>query len=78
MNSKRRHHIKLYTLSCYKDFWITVLVNTFDSGTPEHGYGSILPRHTSDHGMRHLDTTHKTDFQWQGEWNTEEEKKQVH
>jgi hypothetical protein len=41
-----------------------------DTGMPREGYGSILPRHTSEHGKRQLKTTYHTDYQYQGEWSS--------
>lgn len=39
-----------------------------ETGKPQHGYGSILPRHRPEHGMRHLNTTQKIDYQYPFEW----------
>ena len=46
-------------------------------GGPSEGYGSVLPRHTSDHGKRHLVTTHATDYQFSGELSPSKEEREV-
>ncbi|KAJ7385750.1 hypothetical protein OS493_013783 [Desmophyllum pertusum] len=33
-----------------------------DTGAPERGFGSVLPRHPPDHGKRYLDTTYGVDY----------------
>lgn len=35
---------------------------------PLQGYGSILPRHTPEHGKMNLDTTYKVNYQYPFEW----------
>lgn len=45
-----------------------------ETGKPERGYGSVLPRHKLPHGTRHLNTTHRVDYQYPFDWtpkNTE-------
>ena len=34
-----------------------------DTGCPDRGYGSVLPRHSVNHNKRYLDTTQRVDFQ---------------
>ncbi|XP_057305932.1 cilia- and flagella-associated protein 95-like isoform X1 [Hydractinia symbiolongicarpus] len=33
-----------------------------NTGTPERGFGSILPRHPTNHNTRYLDTTYEVDY----------------
>ncbi|XP_066274683.1 cilia- and flagella-associated protein 95-like [Branchiostoma lanceolatum] len=33
-----------------------------DTGAPTTGFGAVLPRHHSDYGKRHLETTHRADY----------------
>ena len=44
-----------------------------DTGKPERGYGSVLPRHQLQHDKRHLNTTHKVDYQYPFEWTPKPE-----
>jgi hypothetical protein len=39
-----------------------------ETGAPERGFGSVVPRHHPDHGKMRLDTTNKVDFKspWPG------------
>lgn len=44
-------------------------INTFnsvsfkrDTGAPDRGFGSVLPRHPQNHGKRYLDTTYRVDY----------------
>lgn len=39
-----------------------------DTGKPERGYGSVLPRNPLDHRMMRLITCHMDDFQYPFEW----------
>ncbi len=42
-----------------------------ETGKPERGYGSVLPRHELEHRMQHFQTTHQLDFQYPFEWTTQ-------
>ncbi|XP_031571011.1 protein C9orf135-like [Actinia tenebrosa] len=33
-----------------------------DTGAPDRGFGSVLPRHNAEHGKRYLDTTYVVDY----------------
>lgn len=33
-----------------------------DLGTPQRGFGSVLPRHNPDYNKFHLESTHRADF----------------
>lgn len=44
-----------------------------DTGKPERGYGSVLPRHQLEYGTRHLNTTHKIDYQYPFQWSPKQE-----
>ena len=44
-----------------------------ETGKPERGYNSVLPRHQLEHGMRHLDTTQRIDYQYPFEWSPKQE-----
>ncbi|XP_033103635.1 protein C9orf135-like [Anneissia japonica] len=33
-----------------------------DTGCPQRGFGSVLPRHHADHDKRHLETTNRADY----------------
>ena len=48
-----------------------------ETGKPERGYGSVLPRHKLEHGTRHLNTTHRIDYQYPFEWSPKEEVRQL-
>ncbi len=43
------------------------------TGKPDRGYGSVLPRHQLEHGARHLTTTHKIDYQYPFQWSPKQE-----
>jgi hypothetical protein len=43
---------------------MTLLILHFrDLGTPQRGFGSVLPRHNPEYNKMHLETTHKADYQ---------------
>ena len=44
-----------------------------ETGKPERGYGSVLPRHTLQHDKRHLSTTHSVDYQYPFDWSPKQE-----
>jgi len=44
-----------------------------ETGKPKRGYGSVLPRHTLEQGTRHLNTTHRIDYQYPLEWSPKPE-----
>ena len=44
-----------------------------DTGKPERGYGSVLPRHKLQHDKRHLNTTHRADYQYHFDWTPKRE-----
>ena len=44
-----------------------------ETGKPERGYGSILPRHVLEHGTHYLTTTHTIDYQYPFQWSPKEE-----
>ena len=44
-----------------------------ETGKPERGYGSVLPRHQLHFGKRHLDTTHRTGYQYPFDWTPKQE-----
>lgn len=44
-----------------------------ETGKPERGYGSVLPRHTLQHDKRHLSTTHRVDYQYPFDWSPKQE-----
>lgn len=44
-----------------------------ETGKPERGYGSVLPRHKLQHDKRHLDTTHRIDYQYPFDWSPKQE-----
>ena len=44
-----------------------------ETGKPQHGYGSVLPRHRPEHGMRHLSTTQRIDYRYPFEWTPKPE-----
>lgn len=33
-----------------------------DLGTPQRGFGSVLPRHNPDYNKFHLESTHRADY----------------
>ena len=39
-----------------------------DTGRPEKGYGSVLPRHPPDHRKSYMVTTHSVDYKYPFEW----------
>lgn len=39
-----------------------------ETGRPERGYGSVLPRHPDDYRKMHLITSHSVDYQYRFEW----------
>ena len=39
-----------------------------DTGRPECGYGSVLPRHPTDHKRAYMVTTHSIDYKYPYEW----------
>ncbi len=43
-----------------------------ETGKPERGYGSVLPRHQLEHGTHHLITTHAIDYQYPFQWSPKE------
>ena len=44
-----------------------------ETGKPERGYGSVLPRYQLQFGKRHLDTTHRVDYQYPFDWSPKPE-----
>ena len=44
-----------------------------ETGKPERGYGSVLPRYQLQFGKRHLDTTHRVDYQYPFDWTPKPE-----
>lgn len=44
-----------------------------ETGKPERGYGSVLPRYQLQFGKRHLNTTHRVDFQYPFDWTPKPE-----
>ena len=44
-----------------------------ETGKPERGYGSVLPRYQLQYGKRHLDTTHRVDYQYPFDWTPKAE-----
>ena len=64
------------TLVTYDNF-ITVPFER-DTGRPERGYGSVLPRHHPDYRKWYMTTCHMTDFQYPFEWTPKSPTKPVH
>ena len=44
-----------------------------ETGKPERGYGSVLPRYQLQVGKRHLNTTHRVDYQYPFDWTPKPE-----
>lgn len=47
-----------------------------ETGTPQKGYGAVLPMHGTEHNKYHLDTTHKSDYKSPYPYTPAEEKPQ--
>ena len=48
-----------------------------DTGKPERGYGSVLPRHSPSYRKMNLITSHMTDYQYRLEWTPKSPKPPV-
>lgn len=56
----------LQTIVTYDNF-VTIPFER-DTGRPERGYGSVLPRHAPSYRKMHLVTNHMEDYQYPFEW----------